>query len=413
MKIVAKKFVALGLGLGATALATGCAVGSASDEEIASQEDAFTYVNGGVCSTHIQIAAEIARAAMVDLGRYRPGLDLVKKDGKVVLTAGGESRCVARTGKCHRLKSLLSYQYLTNMQSDALAAEFPFMQNFQASNISNALGSSISDYNNANPNQVISHDLTWHHTSPAPAISNCGADLKYHCFSVSGLPSGKTVNDLVSNFQSLFSSNSDLLAMTRVFNENGYFCIDPDGTGDDQTGGGSTGGSTCVDGTMAMSYDASYVGNCCTLASGNGYLVQNSTDPTYMSCKTANLSVNAVSTASSALASNPATYANDADVNTMWKAATANANESLKVDLGSLVTIKGAMFKYELAGAYGYKIETSSNNLSWVIRKTGVSAATATHQDANFGTIQARYVRLTFTSLPTGRSAAVANVRVF
>ncbi len=411
MKIAFQKIAAVALGVGAAALASGCAVGEASDEEFGEQEAAFTYVNGGICATHIQIAAEIARVAMVDLGRFRPGLDLVKKNGKVVLTATGESRCVSRGG-CHRLKSLLSYQYIDNMRAAALTPEFPFMKDFQASNISNALGSAISDYLNPNPNQVIAHELTFHHTSPAPPITNCG-DLKYHCFSVSGLPTGKNVNDLVTSVKSVFSSNSDLNAMTRVLNENGYFCIDPDGTGDDQTGGGSTGGSTCVDGGMAMLYDASYVGNCCTLASGNGYLVQNMADPGYMSCKNVNHAGGKLATASSSLSNNPPSNTTDADENSLWKAATGNANESVKIDLGSSITVKGVLFKYEAAGAYGYKVETSANGAIWALKKTGTSAANATHQDANFAATSARYLRVTLTSLPMGKSAALASVKAY
>lgn len=413
MKIAAQKITALAIGLGAAALAGGCAVGEATEEDFGSQEQSFTRVDNGVCATHVQIAAEIVRTAMVDLGRYRPGLDLVKKDGRAALTSGGEARCETRGG-CPRLKSLLSYQYLTNMQTAALAPEFPWMENLQTGNIANAIGSSMSDYNNPNPNAVMTHDLTFHHTSPAPALGDCGIDLKYHCFSVSGLPTGKTVDDLVTNIKSLFGgSHTDLEKMTRLFNENGYLCIDPDGTGDDQTGGGSTGGSTCVDGTMAMSYDPAYVGNCCTLSTGNGYLVQNSVDPTYMSCKTANLAADKTATASSALTANPASYTTDADMSSLWKAATTSANEWVKIDLGTSQSIKGVIFKYELAGAYGYKVETSANGAIWSLKKTGTSAATATHQDANFTATSARYVRVTLTSLPSGRSAALASLRVF
>ena len=133
-----------------------------------------------------------------------------------------------------------------------------------------------------------------------------------------------------------------------------------------------------------------------------------------MSCKTAKLSSpNGVATGSTALATNPASYALDADPNTMWKAATANAGESLKIDLGTSQALKGVMFKYELAGAYGYKVETSSTGSLWALKKTGTSAATATNQDANLTGTTARYIRVTFTSLPAGRSAAISDVRVF
>ncbi|MDF3071187.1 MAG: discoidin protein [Polyangiaceae bacterium] len=412
MKKTVQKFMALTFGLGAAVTATGCAVDGATDEDLGSIESSFTRQDTGVCATHVQVAAEIVRTAMVDLGRYRPGLDLVKNQGKVALTAGGLARCNDRGG-CPRLKSLLSYQYLNNMQTDALSAEFPWMKNLQTAGISDAIASSMSDYLNPRPDAVMSHDLTFHHISPAAPLGNCSADLKYHCFSVSGLPAGKTVGDLASNLRNLFSANPNFAQMSRVFNENGYLCIDPDGTGDDQTGGGSTGGSTCVDGTMAISYDPAFVGNCCALPAGNGYLVQSTLDTGYMSCKLADVAAGKVATASSALASNLPANVTDADPNTSWKAGTANANEWARVDLGVAQNIKGVAFKFETPGAYGYKLETSANGFSWVMKKVGTSAANAGWQDVSFVTTSARYVRVTFTSLPAGRSAAIGSMRVF
>lgn len=412
MKKTVQKFMALTFGLGAAVTATGCAVDGATEEDLGSMESQFTRIENGVCATHMQIAAEIVRTAMVDLGRYRPGLDIVKKEGKVALTAGGEARCQTRGG-CPRLKSLLSYQNLTNIQTEALQGEFPYMRGLQTGMIANAISSSLSDYNNPNPNVIMSHELTFHHVSPAAPLQNCAADLKYHCFSVTGLPAGKTVTDLANQLHSLFwSSNTDFAKMTRVSNENGYLCIDPDGTGDDQTGGGSTGGSTCVDGTMAISHDPAFVGNCCSLSTGTGYLVQNLTNPAYMSCKVNDFASSKPTTASNELASNPASNVTDANVDSLWKSSSTAANQWAKVDLGSTQTVTSVAFKLEQPGAYGYKVETSSNNVIWALKKTGTSAATATWQDAVFPTSSVRYVRVTLTSLPSGRSAAIGSLRV-
>jgi F5/8 type C domain len=402
------------VGFGSVALASGCSVGTATDEDLAEVNQSFTEVHGGVCATHVQIAAEIVRTAMVDLGRYRPGLDLVKgSSGYVQLTSGGLSRCAARGG-CPRLKSLLSYQALNNMQVEALSAEFPFMHQLQTGGIANAIASSMSDYLNPNPNQVITHDLTFAYTQAAPPMANCSADLKYHCFSVSGLPYGKSPQDLANNLNTLLSSNPEIHALTRIFvDSNNKLCIDPDGTGDDQTGGGSTGGSTCVDGTMAVMFDPSFVGNCCTTAAGTGFLVQNAVDPNYMSCKMNDLAAGKVATADSSLSTNPASNVTDADLNTSWKAADLNPNHWAKIDLGSSVTMKGVVFKFEAAGAYGYKVETSATGTLWAVKKTGTSAANATSQDVGFSAVSARYVRVTLTSMPQGMSGALSSVRVY
>jgi hypothetical protein len=411
-KTIIKTLTTAVVAMGSAALASGCSV--ATSEDLAEVDQNFTEIHGGVCATHVQIAAEIVRTAMVDLGRYRPGLDLVKgSNGAVQLTAGGLSRCATRGG-CPRLKSLLSYQTLTNMQVEALSSEFPFMHNLETGGISNAIASSMSDYQNPNPNQVISHDLTFRYTVPAPPMSNCGINLKYHCFSVSGLPAGKTPTDLANNLNNLLSSNSEIHALTRIFVDgSNNLCIDPDGIGDDQTGGGSTGGSTCVDGTMAVMNDPSFVGGCCTTAAGTGFLVTNANDPNYMSCKMNDLAAGKAASADSALQNNPASNVTDADLNSMWMAADGNANHWAKVDFGSAINVKGVVFKFQSAGAYGYKVETSVSGTTWTVKKTGTSAANATSQDAGFATASARYVRVTLTSLPAGKSGALSSVRVY
>jgi|GEM_PF-5681602 len=412
IKQVIKTVSASVLGLATITLASGCS--TATEEDLASGDEAFTAINGGVCATHVQIAAEIVRTAMVDLGRYRPGLDLVKgQNGQVILTAGGKARCDSR-GSCPRLKSLLSYQGLNNMQVEALSSEFPFMKNLQTGGISNAIASSMSDELNPRPDQVMTHDLRFAYSVPAPAMANCGINLKYHCFNVSGLPWGKTPRDLANNLNNLLSSNSEIHALTRIFVDgSNNLCIDPDGTGDDQTGGGSTGGSTCVDGNMAMSYDPSFVGNCCTTSAGTGFLVQNVTDGNYMSCKMTDLANGKPASADSALWNYPVSNATDADLSTMWKAADGNGGHWAKIDLGSSTTVKGVVVKFEAPGAYGYKIETSTTGAIWSVKKTGTSAANATSQDANFAASNARYVRVTLTSVPQGRSGALTSVRAY
>jgi hypothetical protein len=300
------------------------------------------------------------------------------------------------------------------MQVEALSGEFPFMKNLQTGGISNAIASSMSDYMNPNPNQVISHKLTYASTHAAPPLANCGINLKYHCFSVSELPYGKTVTDLKNNLNNLFSSNAELKAITRIFVDgSNNLCIDPDGTGDDQTGGGSTGGSTCVDGSMAIMFNPSFAGNCCTTATGTGYLVANATDPNYMSCKLTDLAAGKPGSSDSVLWSNPASNLTDADLASMWKAADANPNHWARVDLDAAATVKGVIFKFESAGAYGYKVETTANGTYWVVKKTGTSAANATSESVNFAPASVKAVRVTLTSMPQGRSAALASVRLY
>jgi len=411
-----KKIVAgLMMGLGTAALASGCAV--SAGEDVGSTDEAFTVVaGGGVCAVHNQIAAEFMRAAMTDLGRYRPGLDFWKHNGPIELSPGGAARCAARGG-CETLKTLLSYQSLTNMDTAALAPEFPFMSVLEPSAISNAIGSGFSgDFLNPNSNQVMTHDLTFAYSMAAPPINanGCNGNLVYTCFSVSGLPAGKTVTDLSNNLKGLYGPQNNVGQLLRIFVDgSNNLCVDPDGTGGDQTGGGSTGGNTCVDGTMPITYDPSYTGNCCSTPNGTGFLVQNIVDPTFMSCKLTDLAALKLATADSVNASFPASNTTDADLTTMWKAADTAANHNVKVDLGAATTIKGVVFKFEAAGAYGYKVETSTTNVLWTLKKTGTSAATATSQDAGFPATSARYIRVTLTSMPAGKSGALSSIRIY
>lgn len=412
-----KTFAALILGLGTAALATGCAAGVGTDEEVGSADQGFTVVEGGgVCAVHNQVAAEIMRAAMTDLGRYRPGLDMNKVNGPIQLTQTGLDRCAARGG-CQTLKSLLAYQTLTNMDTQALSSEFPYMSVLQASAISNAVGSGWQgDYLNPVPNQVMTHDLTFKYTAAAPAINanGCNGNYDYHCFAVSGLPTGKTVTDLANNLKGLYGSNNNVGQLLRIFvDSNNYLCVDPDGTGGDTLGGGSTGGSTCVDGTMAIAYDPSYTGSCCSTASGTGFLVQNASLPSYMSCKLTDLAAGKPASADSVNASYPVSNVTDADLNTLWKANDPYANHWAMVDLGASVTTRGVVFKYEGVGAYSYKVETSTTGSLWTLRKSGTSAASAASQDAGYAASYARYVRVTITGMPSGMSAALSSIRVF
>jgi F5/8 type C domain len=414
---VNKKKILAGLvmGLGSAVLATGCAV--SAGEDVGSADEAFSVVaGGGVCAVHNQVAAEIMRAAMTDLGRYRPGLDFVRHNGPIELTAGGQARCAARKG-CETLKSLLAYQYLTNMDTAALAPEFPFMSVLQPGAISNAIGSGIQgDYLNPNPNQVMAHDLTFAYTAAAPPINanGCGSNFTYHCFSVSGLPTGKTVTDLSNNLKSLYGPANNVGELLRIFVDgSNNLCVDPDGTGGDQTGGGSTGGNTCVDGTMAISYDPSYVGNCCSVTGATGFLVRNAANPAFMSCKLADLAALKVATADSADPLFPASNTTDASLTTMWKAADTAVNHSVKIDLGVSTAMKGVMFQFESAGVYGYKVEVSATGTIWALKSSGTSAATATSQDAGFPAASSRYVRVTLTSMPAGKLGALSSVRVY
>ena len=82
------------------------------------------------------------------------------------------------------------------------------------------------------------------------------------------------------------------------------------------------------------------------------------------------------------------------------------------VSVGELLSVRGVVFKFEAAAEYGFKLEMSTNNVTWATRRADTSAANATSQAVVFPAFNMRYIRITFTSLPPGKSAALSSVRV-
>ncbi len=181
------------------------------------------------------------------------------------------------------------------------------------------------------------------------------------------------------------------------------------------SGEGVCGGS-CVDGTQTIDYDATVVGECCTTSKGTGFLVQYLLDPVEMRCTGSlkELALNKPVIASSYAPSKPPSNVTDQDLGSLWKASSPALNEWVRIDLGATVSTSGLVMKFEQPGAYGYKVETSTNDIVWGIVTSGkVSQADAASQDVVFTPKNVRHVRITFTSLPAGRSAALSSVRMF
>ena len=89
----------------------------------------------------------------------------------------------------------------------------------------------------------------------------------------------------------------------------------------------------------------------------------------------------------------------DGDVTTRWSAL--GFPQAVTIDLGTDYRLSNAMVAPYLDRAYRYKIETSTDNVRWhvvVDRRTNTS--TGTRLDAfTFGTVNARYARLTVTGV--------------
>lgn len=179
-------------------------------------------------------------------------------------------------------------------------------------------------------------------------------------------------------------------------------------------GGAGVCGGSCVAWNDSIEYDAALVGECCTTSKGTGFLAKSSIGGT-MSCSGIgnDPAFKKLVTASSALAANPASNINDGDATTLWKASTTATNEWVMIDFGETLTLKGVVFTYEQPGAYGYKVETSAVGAVWNNRGTATSAGEFAAEEIRFVSASTRYLRVVFTSLPSGRRAALASVRVY
>ena len=115
-----------------------------------------------------------------------------------------------------------------------------------------------------------------------------------------------------------------------------------------------------------------------------------------------NLALNKPATADSEQTSmgNTANKGNDGNSSTRWSANDGKLNHWWKVDLGKSYTLTGTKVQFQFARNYKYKIEVSTDNITWtiVVNQTTNTSTAQTRQD-NFSAT-GRYVRITYTGLP-------------
>ncbi|HTJ79135.1 MAG TPA: family 43 glycosylhydrolase [Rariglobus sp.] len=128
---------------------------------------------------------------------------------------------------------------------------------------------------------------------------------------------------------------------------------------------------------------------------------------------------------SSSLDQFPATNAVDEKIKTWWSAKTGDANEWLKVDLGSVATIQAVQVNFadqdstaldRLRGdAYRYLVEVSDDGKAWrtlVDKKDNTRDAPHDYTQLP-APVTGRYVKLTNLHTPAGAKFSVSGLRVF
>jgi hypothetical protein len=107
-----------------------------------------------------------------------------------------------------------------------------------------------------------------------------------------------------------------------------------------------------------------------------------------------NIAINKTITASSVEEAGFEAYkAFDGDATTTRWSSAYTDNEWIATDLGSVQTISRVVLKWENAYAIAYRIETSTDNATWVAQKTVTAGAGGT-EDLSFPAVSARYVRM-------------------
>jgi hypothetical protein len=105
--------------------------------------------------------------------------------------------------------------------------------------------------------------------------------------------------------------------------------------------------------------------------------------------------------------------ANDGNVATFWQAAEGDTNAWWQVDLERIVTVSKIRLTFPAEGNWRYRIEISDDGSSdWklVAGQTQTASAKKVRDDTTQPGVRGRFLRVTFTGLPSGRPAALAEV---
>jgi hypothetical protein len=118
--------------------------------------------------------------------------------------------------------------------------------------------------------------------------------------------------------------------------------------------------------------------------------------------------------ASSEAAGHNGAAAIDGDLSTYWQAADDKPGAWWQVDLEQPHTISSVKITFPAAGNWQYKIEGSPDGTTWtLLADESKSASTEkVRTEAITGDQHPQFVRITFTGLPPGQKAAIADVKI-
>jgi hypothetical protein len=105
---------------------------------------------------------------------------------------------------------------------------------------------------------------------------------------------------------------------------------------------------------------------------------------------------------------------NDGDTTTFWEADAGDSNAWWQVDMERIVLVRGTKLTFPTIGNWRYRIEISEDGTYWKLITDQTQSTctnkvrTDTAQNGELG----RFLRVTFTNLPVGMPAAIAEIEI-
>ena len=118
--------------------------------------------------------------------------------------------------------------------------------------------------------------------------------------------------------------------------------------------------------------------------------------------------------ASSETPGHNASLGNDGNPATFWQAQDAATNAWWQVDLERVVAVSQTRISFPSQGNYRYRIEFSNDQVHWTtgVDQTRNLSTDKSRTDAVVPAVTGRFVRVTFTGLPAGKPAALAEMEI-
>ena len=128
-----------------------------------------------------------------------------------------------------------------------------------------------------------------------------------------------------------------------------------------------------------------------------------------------NLAFNKPTKASSEDAAHTGRYANDQEQNTYWSANSNQVGEWFQIDLENTLVVSKVKLVFPNEGNYSYKIELNTEGNKWVniTDQRSNSSSNKAREHLSESNQKGRFLRITFTGLPEGKKASLAELEIY